>query len=45
MAGSLVMMGTCDICGKLAELEKVKGYDFKMCPHCAYASKVHKQEH
>jgi len=32
-------VGSCEVCGRRAELGKVQGYEFKMCPHCAYMTK------
>jgi hypothetical protein len=29
-------VGPCEVCGRRAELEKIEGYAFEMCPHCAY---------
>jgi len=37
-------VGSCEVCGRRAELEKVRGYNFKMCPHCAYMTRVHAKE-
>ena len=37
-------VGPCEVCGRRAELEKVDGYDFRMCPHCAYMTRVHARE-
>lgn len=37
-------VGSCEVCGRRAELEKVEGYVFEMCPHCAYMTKVHATE-
>jgi len=35
-------VGQCQVCGKRAILEKVKGYEaFLMCPHCVYFTKIH----
>jgi len=35
-------IGQCQVCGKKAIIEKVKGYEaFLMCPHCAYSTKIH----
>jgi predicted amidophosphoribosyltransferase len=44
MPVSLNQVGLCEICGRKTELEKVKGYNFKMCPHCAYMTAVHAVE-
>jgi len=37
-------IGSCEVCGRRAEIEKVKGYLFEMCPHCAYMTKIHANE-
>jgi hypothetical protein len=34
----------CEVCGRKAELENVKGYLFQMCPHCAYKTRMHSNE-
>jgi len=34
----------CEVCGRRAELEKVEGYAFEMCPHCAYMTRMHSAE-
>jgi hypothetical protein len=38
------LVGSCEVCGKRAELERADGYMFEMCPHCAYMTRKHANE-
>jgi hypothetical protein len=40
----ILVTGICQICGTLAELTKPKGFDFKMCPLCAFSSEKHRHQ-
>lgn len=38
------IVNSCEVCGRRAEMERVEGYAFEMCPHCAYRTRVHAVE-
>jgi hypothetical protein len=38
------LVSSCEVCGRRAEMERVEGYAFEMCPHCAYMTRMHAVE-